>query len=267
MENIFLVLTFIFGAIVGSFLNVVILRLPAGKTLNGRSHCPACGRVLGFWDLFPIFSFLFLRGRCRYCRAKISSRYFIIEIILGLLFALAWSRIQPASPAQVLEIFRFWFLEAVLLATFVIDLEHYLILDQIIFPSCAIAALVNLAQDIPSHSPVLRPESHFVSGLAAALVLGLLFFAVWYFSQGRWMGFGDVKLSIFLGLALGWPLAGVSVMLGVLLGGLVSVFLLIFSGKTLKSRLPFGTFLALGALAGLFYGEKLLSWYLAFLGF
>lgn len=267
MENIFLLLSFIFGAIVGSFLNVVILRLPHGGNLNGRSHCPACSHALGVWDLFPILSFMLLKGRCRYCRAKISPRYWLIEFTTALLFALAWQYLQPQSPALVLQLFKFWLFESILLAVFVIDLEHYLILDQIIFPGAILAALFNLGRDLLTRTPVVGLQSYFISGLLGALALGALFFGLWYFSKGRWLGFGDVKLSVFLGLALGWPLSAVGLMLAVLLGGLAALFLLSFGGKTLKSRLPFGTFLALGALITLFYGEKLLAWYLAFLGF
>jgi len=267
MDNLFLILSFIFGAVVGSFLNVVILRLPLGRSLSGRSYCPSCGHVLGFLDLFPILSFIVLRGRCRYCSAKISPRYWIIELVLGLLFAVTWLYLLPASPGSALRLFQYWFLESLLLAVFVIDLEHYLILDQIIFPGCAVAVAVNLGLDFFSGQAVLSPSSHLVSGFLGALVLAGLFFGVWYFSKGQWMGFGDVKLAVFLGLGLAWPLAGVGLMLAVLLGGLVSIFLLIFGGKTLKTRLPFGTFLSLGAVLSLFYGEKLLAWYLAFLGF
>jgi leader peptidase (prepilin peptidase)/N-methyltransferase len=267
MEFVIIFLAFCFGAIIGSFLNVVILRLPAGETLTGRSHCVKCNHTLGGLDLVPVLSFVFLKGRCRFCEAKISFRYFIVESITGLLFAAALIYLNPVSFAGAALLLKYWLALSVLLAVFAIDFEHFLILDQVVFPAAALIFASNIILDLILHINILSLYSHTVSGLLAAAVLWLLFFLVWFFSKGLWLGFGDVKLAALLGLILGWPLILVGFMLAVILGGAVSAFLLLFKGKTLKTRIPFGTFLALGTVFALFYGDKLLNWYLAFLGF
>jgi leader peptidase (prepilin peptidase) / N-methyltransferase len=267
MEYLLVILTFCFGAVIGSFLNVVILRLPKEQTLTGRSHCPVCGHTLGLFDLVPIFSFLFLRGRCHYCKTKISWRYFILETLTGLLFVLAYLKTQPLNLPEVLILLKFLIVIATLVVVFVVDLEHFLILDSVVFPVSLIILLMNLSIDYFSKTPILSMHSNLVSGLLGAAFLWLLFFLVWYFSKGQWLGFGDVKLAVLLGLILGWPLIFVGFMLAVISGGIISTCLLIFSGKTLKTQIPFGTFLAFGTILAMFYGEKLLSWYLAILGF
>lgn len=260
-------MSFIFGNIAGSFLNVVILRLPRDEKLTGRSHCFNCRHNLQVLDLVPLFSYLFLLGKCRYCGRKISPRYFIIEFLTGLLFALCFWLVNPASVAGLILLLKDFIFIAAMLAVFMVDLEHFLILDSVIFPIGVIILILNLVLDFLGHNFLFSPHSNFLGGLIAAAGAALPFFLIWYFSQGRWMGFGDVKLALFLGLALGWPQVFVSLMLGVISGGLISAGLLIFTNNTLKSRLPFGTFLSFGALISLFYGDKLLSWYLGFLGF
>jgi leader peptidase (prepilin peptidase) / N-methyltransferase len=267
MQTLIYILVFIFGSCIGSFLNVVILRLPKEESLSGRSHCVHCGHTLSAADLLPVLSFAFLLGKCRYCRKPISPRYFIIEIITGLLFVLNWYLINPQNSLGYFLVAANAFIIGVLISVFVIDLEHYLILDRIIFPASAIMALANIAFDLLSGQSPLVLHSHFILGILAALAAALPFFAVWFFSKGAWMGFGDVKLMLFLGLALQWPNIFVAVFLSVVLGGILSAILLALKAKTLKSRLPFGTFLALGSLVAMFYGEHLLRWYLGLLGF
>lgn len=258
---------FIFGLLIGSFLNVVILRLPAGENLTGRSRCPRCGRILKAWELVPLVSYLILRGRCSACKAKISPRYFIIEFACASLFLIAGHLAYPASGADFAALLRHWTIIAVLLAVFVMDLEHFLIFDELIFYGLALLLPLNLVYDLISGSGLASPQSHFFGGAAAAVLLSGLFYLLWFFSKGRALGFGDVKLALFLGAALGWPLAFLGLFLAVMIGGAVSVVLLATSAKKLKDKVPFGTFLGLGWIAALFFGEKMLNWYLALLGF
>ncbi len=267
MQLILTFLAFCFGSIIGSFLNVIILRLPANQSLNGRSHCISCGHTLGVLDLAPLLSYLFLFGNCRYCKVKISPRYFILEAITGLLFAVSYYYIQPQNLVPAIQLLKYWIILAALVVIFVVDLEHFLILDEVIFPVSGAIFLLNIILDVCLKINIFSPHSNFLSGLIAAAVLWVFFYLVWFFSKGLWLGFGDVKLAILLGLALGWPLILVGFMLAILLGGVVSAFLLIFMGKNLKSQIPFGTFLALGTVLALFYGDKVLNWYLAILGF
>jgi leader peptidase (prepilin peptidase)/N-methyltransferase len=268
MNNlVFTFLAFIFGACIGSFLNVVILRLPRGQKLTGRSHCNSCGRILRAGELVPVFSYLVLRGRCRGCGVKISPRYLIIEIISGLLFAWAAWFFYPGSFYQAAVLAKILAVISVLTAVFVIDLEHYLILDSVLAVGAGAMLLCNFVIDAASRMPVWSWHGNFVLGILSALFCPLPFFLLWYFSGGKWMGFGDVKLAIFLGLALPWPLWPVALMLSVFLGGGVGLVLLASGTKGLKSRLPFGTFLSVGAVLSIFYGQAILRWYLSVLGF
>lgn len=268
-----MVLIFIFGLLIGSFLNVIILRVPEGESLNGRSHCVSCKHPLGVWDLFPVLSFVFLRGKCRYCGHKISSRYFIIELITGILFAGAYFFVKPVSPADFLVLLKVCAVISACIVTFVVDLEHYVILENVVLPLAAVVLGINLFLDILSSTSIFSASSLFVSGILGAALGALPIFFLWYASKwrtgetGRWMGFGDVELMLLLGAAAGFPLAGLVLFIGVLLGGFVSVFLLAFGKKKLKSHVPFGVFLAPAAIITLFYGEVILHWYLAILGF
>lgn len=266
--NLFLdILFFLYGSLIGSFLNVVILRLPEEQKLTGRSHCPKCNHVLGALDLIPLLSWLFLLGKCRYCKTKISPRYFIIEFIMGALFLFSWLYLSPVTLLGYLLLIKYLIVISILLAVFVIDLEHFIILDSIIFPGMAVISILNLTLDVFGKMPVLSLNGNFVGGVLAALACCLPFFTIWYFSKGKWMGFGDVKLALFLGVSLGWPFIFVGLMLGVLIGGLVSIILLLATSKTMKSQIPFGTFLSFGTLIAMFYGYRILEWYLSILGF
>jgi len=261
-----IIIIFVFGAIIGSFLNMLIWRLPREESILGRSHCVSCGRTLDGWDLFPLLSYLFLRGKCRKCKAKIPFRYFLVELIAGALFVLAWHFRQPGDLASVALLLRDWTVIAAFIVTFAVDWEHFLILDNVIFPAAAAVALFNLASGLLGGN-WLDLSGQFFSGVIGAVLAPLPFFLLWYLSKGRWMGFGDVKLAILLGMALGWSLAYVGIMIAVFLGGVAAVALLLSGRKTLKSKVPFGTFLTVGSLLALFYGQKILDWYLSYLGF
>ena len=267
MNYFFALLVFLFGAIFGSFLNVVILRLPKRQTLGGRSHCTTCGHVLSPWELLPLVSFLWLGGRCHSCKARISPRYFIIESVTGLLFLAGWLVIAPKDPLSALLFFKWLCMAAVCLVIFVIDLEHYIILDKIVFPALALVLLLSLIATLLGHQSVLSLSSPFVSAIFGAAAGSLPFFILWYFSKGEWMGFGDVKLMLLLGAAVGLPLVVIALLLAIWSGGLVSGGLLLFSNKTMQSKVPFGTFLTGGALVTLLFGPQLLHWYLGILGF
>ncbi len=249
---------FIFGTIIGSFLNVVILRLPKDEPLTGRSHCTHCGHILGPVELVPVFSYLFLLGKCRKCKAKISPRYFIIEIITGLLFLLGWMVLLPHSVVTWVIYLEFLLLASVVVITFVVDLEHYFIIGNLILVSAAIIFAANLGLG----------HGHFLPSLIGALIGALPLFLVWVFPpRGQWMGFGDVELMVLLGAAVGFPLVLVNLMLAVFGGGAVSLVLLAFTKKTLSSRIPFGTLLGPAALVTFLYGHLIVHWYLGLLGF
>ncbi len=241
------VLAALFGLIIGSFLNVVIYRMPRGESVvAGRSRCPACGRALAWYDLVPVLSYLALRGRCRYCRTPISPRYLLVELMTGAVFAALFYRFGP-TPALA----KYLFLGAVLIAATFIDLEHYLIPDRLVLAGLAGAVILGFAaRDVGIWSAL--------AGCAAGAGFLLLVVVI---SKGG-MGGGDVKLAAVTGLFLGWPFGPLGIFLGACVGGLVAFFLLLFRIKGRKDPLPFGPFIALGSFLALLWGKEVISWYL-----
>jgi len=154
-----------------------------------------------------------------------------------------------------------------------VDLEQYIILSNVIFSVTGVVVVINLVLDIFGGHAIFGGASLLLSGLAGAVLGALPIYALWYASKfwngqvGQWMGFGDVELMLLLGAATGARLVGLVLFLAIVLGGIVSVFLLLFGKKTMKSRVPFGIFLTPAAIVAMFYGERILHWYLAFLGF
>ncbi len=248
-------LVFVFGLCIGSFLNVVIYRLKTEESvLLTRSHCPHCGHELSFWDLIPLFSFLFLKGRCRYCKKKISWRYPLVEFTSGVLLLLVFLFFYP----NLVSFFYYSFLVFSLLVIFVYDLRHFLIPDKVLLPAVFIVFLFHALQFLRGASEMEDLFTFLLSGLGASF----FFFSFYFFSKGKAMGFGDVKLAFLLGLFLGWPLIVPALFLTFILGGIVAGFLLFFTEKGWKSKVPFGPFLAVGGVLSLFWGEFLIHLYL-----
>lgn len=253
----------IFGLVIGSFLNALTWRLPRKQSLRGRSRCVHCGRILLFEELVPVLSFIFLKGKCRGCGRRIAWRYPAVELTAALLFYVFWLLVQPQTGGGWLELARFWLLAVFCLIVFIVDLEHYLILDSVVFSAWAVFAILNFVSDAGSGAAGFN---HSLSGLFGLLVGVLPFFAIWFLSAGKLMGFGDVKLMLPLGTALGWPGIGVAIFFAVFTGSLIGVSLILRGKGTLKSPLPFGSFLACGALFAAAYGPNVVSWYLSILG-
>lgn len=263
----FLVSSFLFGICLGSFLNVCIWRLPLGESVaTAPSHCPKCGTPIRWFDNIPIVSWLVLRGRCRSCKAPISPRYVIVEALTGILFALLLLKVgatqQPPFTALL------YFTMAMLCVTTVwIDFEHRLIPDATTYP----AMLLGLAASVAFPS-VWGVKSHLLSGalaLGSGAVAGgaLALFAVAGRSiAGREvLGWGDVKFAAAAGILLGLPGALFSVLAGSLLGTLYGVGCAVRRKRSLaRIAVPLGPFLAIGSLAWMFAGEKILRWYLGF---
>ena len=205
--NIFV---FLIGACWGSFLNCLIYRWEQGKKLNrGRSFCPKCRHQLGFWDLIPVVSFIFLGRKCRYCRKKISWQYLIVEIVTGVVFLLI-SNFQfpisnefPISNFQNwLGLFYYWFVASCLIVIFIYDLKHYIIPDQAIYPAIGVVFLYQLFENWKLE---IGNYGLLLNSLLAAVAAAGFFFIIWLASKGRAMGFGDVKLAFLMGLFLGFP--------------------------------------------------------------
>jgi prepilin signal peptidase PulO-like enzyme (type II secretory pathway) len=259
-----LAILFYFGACIGSFLNVVIIRLPHKQTLLGRSHCMHCKRELSAIDLFPLFSYLFLGGKCRTCHKTISPRYFYIELLTGLLTILTFSFFVPFNFIGWLVVARALIVVYALIVIFAIDYEHYLILDSVVLWAAILTAILSGIIDYSSGSFGLH--SSLVLGLISGIALALFFWLQYIFSKGRWIGFGDIKLALFLGLAVPFPDIIVMVLLAYGIGAIVGIILILAKNKKFSSEVPFGTFLAIAALISLYYGPSLTDWYLRITG-
>ena len=243
----------VFGLVIGSFLNVVIARLPEHRSLwRPGSACPSCGAAIAWHDNIPILSYVALRGHCRACSAVIPWRYPVVEAATALLFVAAFERFGATADFVVAAV-----LLAALIAITAIDLRLQIIPDAITLPGIIVGFLANLA--------TLRVS--WVDSAIGIAVGGGIFWAILEGSlllTGReGMGGGDVKLGAMLGAFLGWKVALLSIFLAVLLGGVVALMLLGSRITGRKDPIPFGPFLAAGGAAGLFCGERLVTWYMS----
>ena len=251
MEGVLIAIFALLGMLVASFLNVCIDRLPGGQSLLfPASRCPSCHHRLAVRDLVPVFSYLQLRGRCRYCRAPIPRRVLWVEIGTGVLFAsLFWlygSSIELAVAA---------FFSSLFIILMVIDLEHGLILNKVVYPAMAVALLTSA---FLSQSEIVPDIKYSAIGGGIGLALFLLIVLI---SRGG-MGWGDVKMATLIGLVTGFPLVFVALFLAVVLGGLAAVILLLLKVKKRKEGIPFAPFLSIAAIVTLLWGGSILNWYL-----
>jgi len=241
---------FLFGLLIGSFLNVVIHRLPRGESLLlPGSRCITCGRSLRAWELVPIVSYLAQLGRCRGCGENISWRYPLNELATGVLFALIYSAIGFTLAGLGAAIFA-----CLLVVVAWIDVDYHIIPDLITFPGLIIGLLLAF----------LQGWSMAANSLWGMGLLGGLLLLVAVLSQGG-MGGGDIKLAAVMGAFLGWKLGLIALLLSFLAGSLAGLGSILFLGKTRKDAIPFGPFLALGGLVSLLLGESILHMYLRLL--
>lgn len=243
---------FLFGAIVGSFLNVCIYRLPAGESVvTPRSRCGACKTPVRAIDNIPILSYLLLRGRCRACKTAISVRYPLVEALTGVAALATFVVFGPTLQAFIL----FAFLCALIVVS-MIDLDHQIIPNVISVPGIAIGFAAALLVGQPS----------WRASLAGLLLGGGVLWGVsetYYRLTGReGMGFGDVKLLAMIGAFLGWQAIPVTLLLASLTGTLIGVAVMLARGSDSRTPIPFGPFLAAGAVCALFFGDALIHWYL-----
>lgn len=255
MELLQIIIFGLLGVAVGSFLNVCIDRLPAGKSLlRPPSHCDGCQRRLSFTDLIPIASYLWLRGRCRYCGAGIPQRVLWVEAGTGLMLGLLhWHYGLSAEFAVT----AFYF--CVFIVLLAIDLDHKLILNKITYPVMLIALII----DAFVSPPGTINGDKVINGIIGGAV-GFAFLMVPVLIYRRGMGLGDVKMAALIGLAVGFPLVLVSLILAIVAGGVIAILLLVLKKKGRKEAIPFGPFLALAAMATLVWGDYILKWYLSF---
>lgn len=235
---------FILGLFLGSFFGVLVDRLPFGKNvISGRSQCDYCKKNLAWYDLIPVFSFLFLGARCRFCNKKLSWFYPTIELTTGLLFSI--------SPFISYQLLFTLFIFSCFIVIFFTDLKYKIIPDLIVFS----AVIGTFIYELSAMNYQLVLWNYLVSAVGSCIFFLFLFFI----TKQRGMGFGDVKLSFLLGLFLGFPLIVVGMYTAFLTGALVSIILLVILKYSLKSSVPFGPFLIIGTLVALFWGNQALS--------
>lgn len=258
---------FIFGTIIGSFLNVVILRYGTGVSIaRGKSACFSCAKNLSWYEMLPIISFIALRGKCRSCRSKISWQYPLVEFSTGLLFLATCAKLngfdllnQPSffSVFQVISYFYYFVILSILMVITVYDLRHKIIPDTLVFA----LAFISLMWLVANIGLIDLFQSPYIFNLIAGPILALPFFLMWLLSRGRWIGLGDAKLALGMGWFLGLVSGVSAVILGFWIGAAVSLLLILaqklnLRGKslTIKSEIPFAPFLILGLLAVFFFG-------------
>lgn len=248
MQAVVYVFATLFGLMVGSFLNVVIYRVPAGRSVvRPGSHCPRCGTAIHWYDNIPVVSWIALKGRCRSCKERISVRYALVEAFTGGMFALAvyvfgYSWRLPLA----------WFFVAILICLALIDLDHMIVPTIIALPAAAVGLSAAIAID-PGRWWV------YLASAAGAAFFCFLLVMLW---PGGGMGGGDITLALLVGGVLGFPGVLVAFFLAFLLGSIVGVYMIAVLKKTRKAQVPFGPFLAMGSYVALFAGEAIVRGYL-----
>jgi leader peptidase (prepilin peptidase)/N-methyltransferase len=239
-------LAFVFGAIIGSFANVCIHRLPWRQSLVAPgSHCPFCQQPIRPWHNIPLLSYLWLGGRCAYCHVTISWRYPLVELLCGLLYAFLYRHFGFTMESMV-----FIFLATVLLIVSFIDLSHKIVPDAITLPGMLAGLFASFA----------LTSTGLINAIIGLCLGGGLFLLIALLRPGG-MGGGDIKLIAMIGAFLGWQAVLVTILLGALCGALVGMSLIVLKKKGRKDPVPFGPFLAGGALIAMVWGQELLHWY------
>ena len=246
-------LFFVLGTIVGSFLNVFIDKMLHGRSLWGRSHCDYCRKTLSPWDLVPIASYLLLRGRCRHCKRKISPQYPIVEFLSGFLFASVFYFQVLNSPFDGIKVVYLLLISAVLLIVATVDFKYYLIPTTLVF----VASLLALFYDFFSFGP-----TQFASYVAAAFVAAAFFGAIVLVTRGRGMGSGDIILAFLIGMVLGFAQMVLAVFMAFVIGAVVAIFLVFARRKKFRQAIAFGPFLIIGFYIALWFYQPVTSWYL-----
>lgn len=249
MSTILLTFSFVLGALIGSFLNVVAYRYKTGMTVGGRSRCFSCNRTLAWTELFPVFSFLFQKGKCRKCKSKISLQYPIVELVTGILFLLVFYYFPPVSIIAGITTIFYLFVTSLLVVITVYDAKHKIIPDPFVYTFIGVAFVyMFFGPQMSFHVPTFFQ-------LIAGPILALPFLLTSVLSKGRWMGFADSKLVLGIGWTLGLSSAISAIALAFWIGAIISVLWMAVVLKKFKTHyeIPFGPYLILGMYIVLFW--------------
>ncbi|MFA6525251.1 MAG: prepilin peptidase [Patescibacteria group bacterium] len=237
---------FIFGLIIGSFLNVVVYRMKNKKDfLKGRSFCTHCKKTLSAIDLIPLLSFILLLGKCRYCRKKISWQYPLVEFSTGLVFLILYLKFGFS-----LEFYIYSLYSVFLIIIFVYDLLYYLVLDSVSMPAIIVGFIGSLVLGLS------------LTNIIIGGIIGLTFFLLQFvISKGKWIGGGDLRLGLMCGFMVGWPKILPLLVVTYVSGAIISVSLLATKKKKWQDSVPLGIFLTLATLVVLLFGDQIIDWY------
>lgn len=254
LKSIDIFFSFVFGLAVGSFLNCIIYRLYHHQSLFGRSVCPKCGHQIAWYDNIPLLSFIILRGRCRYCHQKISWQYPLVELITGILFVAAffYRGCYLSISNNLLILLRDWLIIFAFIFIFVYDLRYLLVENAIIIPAAIIVFILNLILKVP------------LTKLLLAIGVSVSFFGIQYLiTKGEGIGLGDLSIGLLMGASLSWPNILVGIIVAYIVGAVVGLLLVLSRKKKWESRIALGPFLAVGTIIALFYGQKIINFYLS----
>lgn len=288
---------YILGICLGSLTKVIADRSLTNRTFWGRSYCEVCKKQLVWYDLFPIFSYLFLRGKCRYCKKKLSIGYPLVELLMGFLVAYVFGKIVPGNFLELgwqdqflvfLSVVFYCSALIVLVAVFITDFKTGFIPDRITYPALwtvfilliiSSSAKIYFLYEALNASVIgkylLPPSSSYfyqhsldilqplLMGCLMAVLIGFFFYILIIFTKGKGMGGGDLKLGVFLGLVFGFPYSLVALMMSFLLGSLFGIGLILTGKKKFGQTIPFGPFLSLAGIISIFWGGQILGWYLS----
>lgn len=265
-----IVIFFLVGLIVGSFLGAVNYRLKTAEDIVWkRSHCPKCKKLIRWYDNIPLLSFVILWGKCRECEERISWEYPAIELMTGVLFAgVAWKFLGNwgFSSEKILERgdmaeMSFWlFTVSYLVLIFFHDYDYLLIPDAAVYPAIVVTLVYQYWKYLQGPLGIATFKNPFVSSLFAALVASLFFFLLIWISRGKWIGGGDVKLGFLAGAIVGWPKILFVLFFAYMIGAIISLILIALREKTWKSQIAFGPFMVAGILIVMFFSEQLQFW-------
>ncbi|WP_027621294.1 prepilin peptidase [Acetivibrio clariflavus] len=261
MEIVLTVYFAVIGLIIGSFLNVCIYRIPKGENIAyPPSHCGSCGHRLHAFDLVPVFSWLFLKGKCRYCGSKISPRYAMVELMTGIVFAILFKAFGIS-----LDFFASAFLMSILIPVFFIDLDHRIIPDEIVVTGLVAGIVIIVCNvffplDIYRGGQWWEPILGMIAGSGTLLAIGLI--AAKIYKTDEVMGGGDIKIFAPIGIFLGWKMTFLALFISITVAGVTSFILIILKIKDRRSTIPFGPFIVVGTFITYLFGWDILGMYI-----